>query len=737
MIPEKLGPYKIGRVLGRGGMGAVYEGTCESDGSAVAIKVLSDFLDEEEDAEVRLRFESEIETLKRLHHPNIVRLSGFGEEQGQLYYVMELVNGSSLQQELRKKRLFQWHEVAKIGLEICQALRHAHDRGVIHRDIKPANILLDQEGNVKLSDFGIARFFGSQQITDIHTVIGTLEYMSPEQTLAHPFNSSADLYSLGCVLYTLLIGKPPFSARSLPEILRKHKTTVPDPIRSVRYDVPDDLGYVIIDLLQIRPENRPRNALLVVKRLRSLLQALVGPPETIKVLPMLPDTPKQLHESIPLPFDAVSHAASFHQQEKDDVVDLEEMVKPTKGLTPPNEFQANSLKSADDKHSIAKLRTVTLALDHSQSPDSHELESLDRDDLLNDTTRSKSPVVFQHGEVIVSNAPTLRPAKDEPIPDVAYWSELPATKRGTTSSPSKKAAPSAPLEKIPVSSAQLPVDEETNPSSLHQETSVKPLTTPTRFVAVNDRNLDPFEEEHRTARPMLSLPMVLASTMLMIVGLTVYYLVKPTSPEVLFERITSTIRKDESSSGYSLTLLRSARKDIEDFLSWYPHHPSADQIRYYQDELDLSEHERRLERRAQFSALRSLSPVERAYVEVLTFSPNDSERMIDKLHAFIAVFQTADPLPEEAETLRSVASNPVEICVELARRRLKKLEKDVDEINAEQEQVIRRRLDGAAELDSTDPVRADAIRCGIIELYQNHRWAHELVDEAKQKLKEQ
>jgi serine/threonine protein kinase len=289
MQPEQLGPFRIGRVLGRGGMGAVYEGVHIETEEAAAVKVLLSTL--QDDNELRLRFEAEIDTLKRLHHPNIVRLFGFGEEQGMLYYVMELVDGPSLQQEMKRQRLFQWYEVAKIGLEMCLAFKHAHDRGITHRDIKPANILLERQGSIKLSDFGIAHFFGGHRFTEANSIVGTLEYMSPEQALANPVSSRSDLYSLGAVLYSLLVGRPPFIARSLPEILRKHQNGVFDSIRATRLDVPDELEIIIADLLKMRPEDRPHNDYLVVKRFQSLLQALVGPPEQILVKPMEADAP--------------------------------------------------------------------------------------------------------------------------------------------------------------------------------------------------------------------------------------------------------------------------------------------------------------------------------------------------------------------------------------------------------------------------------------------------------------
>src|SRR5687767_1604316 len=138
---ERLGPYQLDKLLGRGGMGAVYSGTHRETKDRAAVKVLSGHL--ADDASFRERFKQEIETLKRLLHPNIVQLHGYGEEDGHLYYVMELVEGKSLQDELSAGRRFTWREVARIGIAIASALKHAHDRGIIHRDLKPANLLID------------------------------------------------------------------------------------------------------------------------------------------------------------------------------------------------------------------------------------------------------------------------------------------------------------------------------------------------------------------------------------------------------------------------------------------------------------------------------------------------------------------------------------------------------------------------------------------------------------------
>lgn len=272
MKPEQLGPYRIIRRLGRGGMGTVYEGINLDTNEAAAVKVVSLGLGQDED--FRHRFASEIETLRKLKHPHIVRLFGFGQQQEQLYYVMELVDGISLDEEIQRGRRFDWREVIRIGCQTCQALRHAHDRGVIHRDIKPANLLLAGDGAVKLADFGIARLFGHTGMTSAGSVIGTVEYMAPEQADARPVDHRTDLYSLGAVLYTLLAGRPPFVAKTLPAMLHKQRYAKPDPLGRHAPDAPEALVALVHQLLAKDPAKRVPNAMLLDRRLNTILLAM-------------------------------------------------------------------------------------------------------------------------------------------------------------------------------------------------------------------------------------------------------------------------------------------------------------------------------------------------------------------------------------------------------------------------------------------------------------------------------
>ena len=269
---EKLGPYRIGKQLGRGGMGTVLEATHAETGQVVAVKVLSAALAAEEG--FRDRFESEIETLRKLRHPNIVRLFGFGEEDGHLFYSMELVRGPSLEDEIRSGRRFDWHEVMPISIEMCRALKHAHDHGIIHRDIKPANIMLTADGNVKLSDFGIAKLFGAVGLTGVGGVLGTAEYMAPEQADGRPITHRCDLYSLGSLMYALLAGRPPFLSSSLPEMLQLQRFAEPDPVSRYAPKTPAELELVISELLAKDPDIRIANAMVLGRRLEAMYHGL-------------------------------------------------------------------------------------------------------------------------------------------------------------------------------------------------------------------------------------------------------------------------------------------------------------------------------------------------------------------------------------------------------------------------------------------------------------------------------
>jgi eukaryotic-like serine/threonine-protein kinase len=269
---ERLGPYQLDKLLGRGGMGAVYVGRHRESGERAAVKVLSGHL--ADDPNFRERFKQEIETLKRLLHPNIVQLHGYGEEDGHLYYVMELVEGKSLQEELSAGRRFTWREVTRIGIAIAAALKHAHDRGIIHRDLKPANLLIDADEHVKLTDFGIAKLYGGTNVTAEGGVLGTADYMAPEQADGKQVTTRCDLYALGSVLYALLTGKPPFGGRSLVQVISALKSESPISVRRLAPETPAEFENILSQLLEKDPQQRIPTARALANRLKAMEHGL-------------------------------------------------------------------------------------------------------------------------------------------------------------------------------------------------------------------------------------------------------------------------------------------------------------------------------------------------------------------------------------------------------------------------------------------------------------------------------
>jgi serine/threonine-protein kinase len=269
---EQLGPYRLTKRIGQGGMGAVYAAVDTESGEPAAVKVLAPSLAAEEG--FRARFEAEIESLKKLRHPNIVRLFGYGEQGGTLFYAMELVPGTSLEDELRSGRRFGWREVTQMAIKLCKALKHAHDHGVIHRDLKPANLLLTPEGDVKLSDFGIARLFGNTRMTSDGGVLGTAEYMAPEQADGRNVTDRCDQYSLGGVLYALLAGRPPFRSKTLVEMLQMQRYAEPEPVTRFAPQTPEELARIVHQLLEKDPQRRFANALILARALEAMERGL-------------------------------------------------------------------------------------------------------------------------------------------------------------------------------------------------------------------------------------------------------------------------------------------------------------------------------------------------------------------------------------------------------------------------------------------------------------------------------
>jgi serine/threonine-protein kinase len=230
-VPERFGRYEVVRELGRGGMAVVFLAGDPLLGREVAVKVLSPQL--LADRDFRARFDREARVIAAMQHHAIVPLYDHGEEGGQPYLVFRYMEGGSLADLLHTIGALPLEEAHRILARVAEALDYAHRHNVIHRDIKPANILFDLDGNAFLGDFGVARMVGGAASSVTNAVIGTLEYMSPEQAEGKPATPASDIYALGCTAYHMLAGKPPFQAEHMMGLLWKHVHEQPDAIAGV------------------------------------------------------------------------------------------------------------------------------------------------------------------------------------------------------------------------------------------------------------------------------------------------------------------------------------------------------------------------------------------------------------------------------------------------------------------------------------------------------------------------
>jgi eukaryotic-like serine/threonine-protein kinase len=253
-----LDRYEVGRLLGAGGMAEVYEGRDRLLARRVAIKVLQSQY--ARDQGFLLRFKREAQAAASLSHPNVVAVYDTGSEDGTHFIVMEFVDGRTLKDVIRQEGPLYPDRVAEICADVCSALVAAHARGLIHRDIKPGNVMLTPDGKVKVMDFGIARATTSETITQTAAVIGTAQYISPEQAQGQAVDFRSDLYSLGCCLYEMLTGTVPFTGASPVAIAYRHVREDPTPPRMLNPDVPAPLEAICLKAMAKLPDNRYQTA---------------------------------------------------------------------------------------------------------------------------------------------------------------------------------------------------------------------------------------------------------------------------------------------------------------------------------------------------------------------------------------------------------------------------------------------------------------------------------------------
>jgi beta-lactam-binding protein with PASTA domain/tRNA A-37 threonylcarbamoyl transferase component Bud32 len=296
------GRYRVEHELGRGGMAKVYRGQDTVLGRTVAVKILApQFAD---DPNFVTRFRREAQAAARISNQNLVSVFDTGSDDGVHYIVMEFVEGKTLAEFLAGGGRIMPERAVDIATDVCRALEAAHAQGVIHRDIKPGNIMLNARGDVKVTDFGIARMSTTAEtVAQTAAVLGTAAYLSPEQAQGQPVDGRTDIYSLGCVLYEMVAGRPPFTGNSPVTVASKQVLEQPVPPSRLNPDISPDLDAVILRAMAKNPENRYQTADELRSDLERVRRGL--PVEATPLLPVAPSATQVIHREAAAPRTAV------------------------------------------------------------------------------------------------------------------------------------------------------------------------------------------------------------------------------------------------------------------------------------------------------------------------------------------------------------------------------------------------------------------------------------------------
>ncbi|QEG02105.1 Serine/threonine-protein kinase PrkC [Stieleria maiorica] len=265
-----LGNYRLLRPLGRGGMGVVFLARHAVMNRLMALKILPS--EASKDSRRIERFKEEARASAKLEHPNIVQAFDFSESDGKLFIVMEYIEGVDLHRAVARDGVMSPTEALDAMIQTTDALAHAHQRGIVHRDIKPSNLLLRNDGVIKVSDMGLARIGYTAAGTDApNRLTGTADFIAPEQAIdSHTVDARADIYSLGCTWYFLLVGKPPFSGNNVAQRLAKHQTAKVPLVSDTRSDCPPAISLLIQRMMAKRPVDRPASAAELLTQLRRI-----------------------------------------------------------------------------------------------------------------------------------------------------------------------------------------------------------------------------------------------------------------------------------------------------------------------------------------------------------------------------------------------------------------------------------------------------------------------------------
>jgi predicted Ser/Thr protein kinase len=279
LVGRTLGGYRVISRLGRGAVGTVYLAEQLVLQRPVALKVLS--RTRAANSEYVARFEREAHAVAKLVHPSAVQVYDIGEADGYHYIALEYIDGESVSDLLERRGRISWRAALEIVRQAASSLARAHELGIVHRDIKPENLMLSRRGEVKVADFGLARLSDDPSITRHGTIMGTPFYMSPEQAQGESAGCAADIYSLGCTLYHMLAGHPPFEAVTALDVVHMHTTTPARPPQEADPAIPSAVGELALQMMAKRPENRPESAARLVEIVNELRRSLDREPGAV------------------------------------------------------------------------------------------------------------------------------------------------------------------------------------------------------------------------------------------------------------------------------------------------------------------------------------------------------------------------------------------------------------------------------------------------------------------------
>jgi serine/threonine protein kinase len=603
MTPTQLGPYTIQSRLGRGGMGAVYEAVDTTSGDTVAVKVLASHL--ADDPGVRSRFEAEIEALKNLRHPGIVRLLAFGEQDDQPFFAMELVRGKSLEQILRAGRRFTWRETVAMAIEITRALKVAHDNGIVHRDLKPANLLVADlpagtepvadRVTVKLADFGIAKLFGGVGHTALGHVVGTAEYMAPEQAAGRPIDHRADLYALGLVMYAMLTGSPPFRGTQLTEVIDKQRRATAPRVASLVADVPAELDELVARLLSKEPAQRPASA-LALGRLLMAIETLHSPtnlPPTGSPA-LAPGTSQPKQQTTPNAGVAPSHGRAV----------------PT-----AHERSNRATQPVDAISQTGPARVPGRAVPGAVPPPKPDksLDLLAPTQALPTPLAAKPPVAAKP-PTSAAQAPRGRPTGGSPRP-TAGSTDITQDFTGRSAGPHTAASAS------PAGVSRLSTD-------VASATTLVDRSQRNQFITIAEAERAAEEKARREHLWQLLFQGLTAAVLLISVVGGGWLLMKPLSVDQLYGRIMAVANDPHGDR-------RDVRDEIELFLTKYAADPRAGDVATIKQELDRARLELRLRRAARGDKMPA--PAERDYRAAMTSEKFGPSACMKALEAMLAV----------------------------------------------------------------------------------------------------